>query len=148
MATQKQKALAKKILENPTSVDITSAEMQEVGYSPNTRPSEIVNSKGWQMLLEKHLPDDKLLTKHEEALEATKVVSARIIGKDADSRTDDFIDVPDYPTRLKAVELGYKVKGKYIETPPSVNNILVLPAELIGKYGITPNTEAGSSGQS
>ena len=107
MATNKQKALAKKILENPTLTEVTSADMVAVGYSPTTRPSEIVNSEGWQKLIEKHLPDDKLLTKHEEALEAKK--------------WNDFTGErePDHVVRLKAIDLAYKLKGKVGQ--PQVN---------------------------
>ena len=112
MATQKQKVLARKILENPTTTELTSAEMQEVGYSPNTRPSEIENSKGWQELMEKRLPDGRLLTKHEALLEATKPISARVTNKDAGVDTDDFIEVPDNQTQVKALELAYKIKGR------------------------------------
>lgn len=132
MATKKQKALAKKILENPSLDDITSADMVEAGYSANTRPNEIVSAKGWQELLEKHLPDTKLTTKHEELLEATKQLSARN-GKDANAETDDFIEVPDYQTQIKALELGYKVKGKLkdnnVNVQVNVQPILDMKAE-------------------
>ena len=120
MATNKQKTLARKILENPSTTEVTSAEMQAVGYSPNTRPNEITNTKGWVELMEKHLPDGRLLTKHEQLLEATKPISARIVGKDADEGTDDFIEVPDNPVQAKALELAYKIKGK-LETQTQVN---------------------------
>lgn len=112
MATNKQKQLAKKIVANP-SISMAEA-MREVGYSEASvsKPSEVTNSKGWQELMDKYLPDDKVLATHEAGLEATKVVSAVIVGKDANDKTNDFIDVPDYPTRLKAVELAYKVKKK------------------------------------
>lgn len=121
MSTYKQKLLAKKILENPTMTQLTSAEMQAVGYSANTRPSEIENSKGWQELLEKHLPDKKLITKHEELLEATKQISVRG-GKDANAETDDFIEVPDYQVQAKVLELGYKVKGKLSNNQINIQN--------------------------
>jgi hypothetical protein len=131
MATNKQKRLAKKILENPSMDDITSADMVEIGYSPNTRPNEIVKSKGWNELLEKYMPDDKLMRKHDQLLEATKVVSARTTGKDADSQTDDFIDVPDYQTQYKALELGYKVKGKLKDT--NINTQINIAIPILGE---------------
>lgn len=125
MATNKQKALAKKVSEN-IGIPMGKA-MRQVGYSESTSltPERVTETKGWQELMEKHLPDEKVIQTHESALEATKVVSARITGKDADSQTDDFIDVPDYPTRLKAVELAYKVKKKLGEATPIQNNIQV-----------------------
>ena len=112
MATLKQKAAIEKIIENHGNV---SRAMLDVGYDPTTakNPSNLTNSKAWPELMEKYLPDDKVLLVHQEGLEANKVISAKIVGKDADGNTDDFIEVPDHPTRLKAVELAYKVKNKF-----------------------------------
>lgn len=109
--TVKQKLAAKKVVENGGNV---SRAMIEAGYSPATAksPQKLTESKGWEELMEKYLPDDKVLQAHQAGLEATKVVSAIIVGKDANSKTTDFIDVPDHPTRMKAVELAYKVKKK------------------------------------
>jgi len=41
----------------------------------------------------------RLLKILDEGLESTKVVSAVIVGADANDKTDDFIEVPDYSTR-------------------------------------------------
>lgn len=142
MATLKQKIAFKEIIEKHRPV---STVMREVGYSPNTAkmPYNLTKSKGWKELMNEALPDDKLFKVHNEALEATKVVSARVTGKDADSQTDDFIDVPDHPTRLRAVELGYRLKGK-LNNDSGINidkaNILVMPSELIEKYEISSDT--------
>jgi hypothetical protein len=62
------------------------------------------------------ISDKKLLGKIDEGLEATKVVSAKILvlggDKDANAQTDDFIDVPDYPTRHKYLETALKLKKR------------------------------------
>jgi len=101
MATLKQKQVAKKIVENGGMA--ISRAMEEVGYSPQTAktPDKLTDSKGWKELMEKYLPDDKLFAKHEEALEARK--------------WNDFTGEreEDQSIRLKAVELGYKLK-KYL----------------------------------
>ena len=56
---------------------------------------------------------DKLLQQRiMEGLSATKVVSARVTGKEADSKTDDFIDVEDYLTRHKYLETALKLKKR------------------------------------
>ena len=56
---------------------------------------------------------DKLLQeKIMSGLDATRVVSARIVGKDADSQTDDFIDVPDFMARHKYLETALKLKKR------------------------------------
>lgn len=49
-----------------------------------------------------------------EGLSADKTVSARITGKDADSGTDDFIDVPDYMARHKYLETALKLKKRLV----------------------------------
>jgi hypothetical protein len=85
---------------------VASAAMLKAGYSPNTAktPQKLTESKAWPELLEKYLPDDKLLKTHDEALQATK--------------WNDFTGErePDHTTRLKAVDMGYKVKGKMSDT--------------------------------
>jgi hypothetical protein len=89
--------------------------MREVGYSVSSSEqpgTALLNTEGWQELMEGMLPDIKLVKANAEALEANKIISARVTSKEADVDTDDFIEVPDHPTRLKAVELGYKLKGK------------------------------------
>ena len=85
------------------------------GYSPNTAktPQKITESKSWEMLLDQYIPESLVLKTHKKAFKANRVISARTTGK-ADEKTDDFIDVPDWQTRTKAVELGYKVRGKLI----------------------------------
>jgi hypothetical protein len=97
--TIKQQVAAKEIAENHRSV---SSAMEIAGYKPNTfsKPKNLTQSKAWPQLLEQYLPDDKLLGTHEKALEATK--------------WNDFTGEreEDHTVRLKAVELGYKVKGK------------------------------------
>lgn len=100
--------------------------MKEVGYSDNTahNPKDLTESKGFNELLDTYLPYDKVLATHEAGLEATKQLSVR--GGNANAESDDFIEVPDHPTRLKAVELAYKVKGKMKETG-DVNVQVVVP---------------------
>jgi len=63
------------------------------------------------------LTTSKLVKKLNEGLDATKVISCNIIAKDgegmadAHSMTKDFIDIEDYPTRHKYIELAFKVRG-------------------------------------
>jgi len=111
MTTIKQKKAVKEVVENRGNV---SKAMLSAGYAPATakNPKNLTESKGWNELLEKYLPDDKLLKKHDEALEANKIISANITYGEANEKTNDFIEVPDEVTRLRAVELGYKVKKK------------------------------------
>ena len=75
-----------------------------------------MKAKGWMKLMDKYIPDEKLLTKHEEALEAVKPIGAQILidkdGETINKENEGMIEVPDQVVRLKAVELGYRVKGK------------------------------------
>lgn len=76
----------------------------------------IMNRKG--------LDVEKLVDTVNGAMEANKVISAQAIVKrenptsqadgelpPADSKTNDFIEVPDHPTRLKAVEIAERWLG-------------------------------------
>ena len=110
MPTSKQKLAAKKMValaQKTGGIDKIKAEaMRQAGYSPRTArtPTKLTESKAWPELLEQYLPDEKLLQKHDEALEAVK--------------WNDFTGEkePDQSIRLKATELGYKLKGKLSET--------------------------------
>jgi len=45
-------------------------------------------------------------------MKANKVVSAVIVGKDADEKTNDFIDVPDWSARHRYYDTILKLRGK------------------------------------
>lgn len=147
--TIKQKKAIEKVVGNGGNV--TKA-MIEAGYSPNTAntPQKLTESKAWVELMDQYIPDDKLLLKHQEAMEATKPIGAQILidkdGKTISKENEGVIEVPDHMVRLKAVELGYKVKGKLIENNIKVDKakILVMPSELIIKYDLPSNASDSS----
>lgn len=58
------------------------------------------------------LTDDSLIQKLMDLKEAQRTVSA-IGGKDANAGTVDFVDVPDNPVQLKALEMAFKLKDKF-----------------------------------
>lgn len=94
--TIRQKRRARIIGKNGT----VEGELLEAGYASTTarkQPKSVMKAKGWTQLLEEKLPDEKLLSVHDELL---------------DSKTDQI--------RLGAVGLGYKVKGKL--APENVAN--------------------------
>jgi len=70
------------------------------------------------------LADSRLAIKHAELLDAQKTVST-VSGKDAGAGTIDFVDVPDYQTQAKALDMAYKVKGKYVEKHEQVGPLTV-----------------------
>jgi len=151
--TIKQKIAIEKVVENHGNV---SRAMLEAGYDPTTakNPKNLTQSKSWMVLMDQYIPDDKLLAKHEEALEAVKPIGAQILidkdGKTISKENEGMIEVPDHVVRLKAVELGYRVKGKLRpeEGAGLEAKILVIPTELINKYdtATTPNTIDSSTG--
>lgn len=110
--TNKQKAVAKDLLEN-VGKPVGQA-MLDAGYSPATakNPDHLTESKGWQELMDQYLPDLDVLEAHKQGLKATKIFS---------SHTEPDKEVPDHPTRLKAVELAYRVKKKL--NPSDVPNL-------------------------
>lgn len=97
-----------------------SEAMKEVGYSLATakNPKNLTESKGWGELMDKYLPDDEVLAEHQKGLHATKPIGALVMVKQSDGKevvykdNEGVIEVDDTPTRLKAVELAYKVKKK------------------------------------
>jgi hypothetical protein len=78
----------------------------------------VVNMDEW--LQQAGLTDKALSLHAQEGLSATKAVSAVIVGKDANERTDDFIDVPDWGARHKYFETILKLRGK-LKTDPLVD---------------------------
>ena len=97
--TIKQTTAIANIVENGGNV---TKGMRDAGYKEGSinNPKSLTESKAWQEVFEKHLPDEKLFTKHNEALDATK--------------WNDFTGEreEDHAIRLKAVELGYKLKHR------------------------------------
>jgi hypothetical protein len=113
--------------------------MISAGYSEITSShpkQKLVDSRGVENALEEWketlrgtgITEDKLAKKYAEWLDATKPVSARITSKDADSQTDDFIEVPDYQTQLKAGEMireDFGLKGQQTVNNQMVFNVAI-----------------------
>jgi len=100
----------------------------EAGFSPNSARQLVGQTlaipcvkKTFQELINEAIPDDLQTSKYLECLNATKCISAMVIApngegmKDANSMTKDFVEVPDYPTRLRANDSISKLKGHLIE---------------------------------
>lgn len=120
MPTLLQKKASKLVESGRTMGEV----MVQAGYSPNTAiaPTKLTESKGWKELMEKRLPDNELLAVHKNALHATKIFG---------SPTEPDRVIEDIPTQLKAVELGYKIKGHLKEVTPnqSFNFVKILNNE-------------------
>ena len=96
--------------------------MREAGYSEDTTEApkqNLLSRPGVISIIEQYrdeyarvgITQQYMAAKTAQWLEAKKVVSARITGKDANGQTDDFIEVDDYQTQLKAAEMVRKDWG-------------------------------------
>ena len=99
MPTIKQKVAYKEVVKGST---ITKA-MRTAGYSKETskRTNKLVNTKGFQELIEKYLSDSKLAKVHADGLKATKPIIIK----------NKREDTEDYAVRHKYLETAYKLKG-------------------------------------
>lgn len=151
MATEKQKRAIEKIVENRGNI---SRAMLEAGYSPNSakNPKNLTQSKLWQKLMDKHLPDDKLAKIHKEQLEAKTIRSMPFhyklkdneIKKIIESEGFKFISTKRFMTTAivffsindvvaidKALDKAYKLKGKYSsELWPEDNSVSEIKIEI------------------
>jgi hypothetical protein len=114
MATARQKKAIKKLVENGGKS--VSKAMREAGYSAKTakNPEKLTESKAFKELLADQIPNELIVQKLKEGLDANRVISA-ISGKQASGATTDFIEVPDQAVRHKYVETSMKAKGILID---------------------------------
>jgi hypothetical protein len=99
--------------------------LREIGYSETVaqNPSGVLQNalikKTYCEILDAAgATDERCARVISEGMEAMRTVSC-ISGKDADSKTVDFVDVIDHPVRLKAVDMVHKVRGRYVEKKPT-----------------------------
>jgi hypothetical protein len=116
MSTMMQrKAIRNIIKHNDLKKSITVRQaMLDAGYAKSTaKQSTITKSHMWLALIDKILPDNKLLEKHAEGLDATRTIVSRENG--------DYT-VPDYNVRARYIELGYRLKGKLRDNSVNILN--------------------------
>jgi len=116
MATQRQRQAAKNVVENG---GIVSRAMIDANYSPKTakNPEKLTNSKGWQELMSKHLPDSALAKKHRELLNKREYITI-------DGESEDV--GPETQAVSKALDMAYKLKGKYVNEDNQSNKTLIV----------------------
>lgn len=98
--TLKQRMVVQRIVENKGNI---SKSMREVGYSPATakNPSSLIESDGFQTLLEEDMPLKELLKTGKEGLQAWKPDS-----------NDPEAKIPDFAVRHKYFETGLELHNK------------------------------------
>lgn len=126
MATEKQKKAVKLTLENlGKNKPLTKKEiLKEAGYGEivQDQPKQVFESSGFKELIDKYLPEDKLLKAHVEGLNAyTK--KPHLIDRDENGRPIyDYVPEADFSVRHKYLDTAYKIKGAYPKEPG--NNFL------------------------
>lgn len=109
---------------------------KKAGYKYTPTAYEILNSPKFkyifkQLLDKKGLTDYKIINKLIELLEAKKIISANVVHGEAGVKTNEFVEVPDNQTRVKALELLVKLRlpGTDIDKiniPPDATNIIII----------------------
>ena len=134
MPTIKQKTAFKEVLSGST---ITRA-MKIAKYADTTASTtgKLTNTKGWQELMNQHLPDSALAKKHRELLNKKEVLSIHQ-GKDSHL---EFTEQP-HSDVSKALDMAYKLKGRYAKEGGGdvTNNILILPGPVMNRHGVQTN---------
>lgn len=125
MATFKQKVAFKEVLNGST----ISGAMVKAGYAEKTTATttgKLTNTKGWKELMDKHMPDSVLAKKHRELLNKREIVYSKVNGKEEAEQ----INEPDTQAVSKALDMAYKLKGRYQDDPskPIINIAFLLNA--------------------
>ncbi len=138
MATARQKLAITKVLENNGNV---SKSMKQAGYSPNSakNPKILTESEAWNKLMKKFLSDDDLAKKHQELLDATRLDHMTFPVDETSLPDNEIVQMLkgvnckvkkivhgeqarhvyfwsyDNKARKEALDMAYKLKGKYTE---------------------------------
>ena len=125
--TEKHKKAFKNLVENGGNKGMA---IKDAGYSHAVvkTPQKVTESKGWNELLESHLPDKDLAEVHKEGLQATK---KEFRNNNETGKIECVDERPDHIIRHKFLETAYKIKGKMKEggeSPLTFNWLQILYA--------------------
>ena len=123
MSTIKQQIVERKLSENLGKP--LGKIMLEAGYSLSTSktPKNLTNSKAWPEMLEKKLPDKKLLKRHNELLDKKESIAIGKVGEREVLQTDQ----PDATAVARGLDMAYKLKNKYpVDKPSGDTNVAVI----------------------
>lgn len=125
MATEKQKRAASIAIANPDKP--MGQVLREAGYSLSTatKPKAVTDRIGWNELLEEHLPDALLATKHKELLTVPRKIRKSVRGDLVEE-----IEEVDSQALGKGLDMAYKLKGHY--APEKHENKIILPEPILG----------------
>lgn len=111
MPTLKQKKAFDEIGVNGGNI---SKAMKTAGYSESVskRTDKLTNTKGWEELMKKHLPDSLLAKRHKELLNKREVVMIQKNPSNGE-RVYEQLDQPDTQAVSKGLDMAYKLKKRY-----------------------------------
>lgn len=124
----KHKEVLKKMSDN---IGMSREEAQiEIGHSKTyARSGHIAETDSWIELMEKHIPDYKLLKVEKEGLEAVKIHS---------SHTEPDKIIADFPTRHRYLETGLRLKGKLKDVPEGNKTLIInISGPNAKRFGLT-----------
>lgn len=148
--TIKQVKAFQKTMENNGNI---SKSMRQVGYSKNTakNPKILTESKGWETLMKKHIPDNLLAKKHHELLNSMEighmvfpvaVTDQEIIDllatvnctpqkfQHGDTANHVWYWARDNKAIKDALDMAYKLKRRYAEGGTNVNVNIIQGVEI------------------
>ena len=123
--TLKQKNAVKEVVENRGNV---SKAMLKAGYQPKTakNPKNLTESKGWQELMDQHLPDKDLAKYHKELLGKREKSIVEYRAKEAGGKNIyEVLDQPDTLAVSRGLDMAYKLKGKYPKEGQNIGEIII-----------------------
>ena len=138
VAKLKQRKAAQILVEGGGDISVAQA-LMKAGYSSWSarKAGRITTTKQWKDLIEEFMPDEGLADKHRQLLNQKKQISARITNANAGIDTMDFIEVDDAAVQVKALEMAYKLKGRFIEKVEHSGGIAVQP--ILGGQSVLRN---------
>lgn len=118
VVTPNQRAVARVVAEQVRTgkkVSVSKAMRESGVYSAHTSkiPGKLTKSKGWEALMKEYLPDDLLAEKHNELLTVSKKTRRTLNGEVVEE-----IEELDVNALRSGLDMAYKIKGRYKETPP------------------------------
>lgn len=120
--------------------------MIEAGYSDRNgkiRTDKLTQTKGWQELLEQHLPDKLLAQKHKAFLNKTEKI---VVG--AGNGYSKIIDTGQPHSDVgRGLDLAYKLKGRLLDRTDITSGgkpIVMFDENTASKYAITRSAENDS----
>jgi hypothetical protein len=163
MPTEKQNRAIKIYVENHGRLSVSES-MRRAGYSAATakNPKQLTESMDWQQAMDRFLPDDVLLKKHKQLMNARKIERAEFPGyipqetireilTDAGCKPRNFeqnpmtgiISVwywaPDTRAQAMALDLAYKLKGKMTQKIEHTGEVPVALVEFLGDDDTSPS---------